>query len=83
MEFTPLLCGVDSMTIKRLNITLIIPNYTIAGYVARFEYEHPGVKTINTVTITFPDALTYNAFTFELGKMAMIQSQPNRLVTLS
>ena len=70
------------MTTKNFKLTIVIPNYTIASYVARFECEHPAVKFINTTTLTFPNALTIQHFLFELAKMGEIKSNPCQLIEL-
>ena len=70
------------MATKNYKLTIIIPNYTIAAYLARFECEHPGVRSMITNTMIFPDVLTYQAFMFELSKMGNINSQPCRVIEL-
>ena len=71
------------MAEKKVNLTLVNANYTIAAYAARFVCEHEAVNSVNTITLEFPDAYTLQSFLFELQKMAVIHSKPNRLITLA
>ncbi len=71
------------MAEKQFNLTLVNTNYTIAAYAARFVCENQGVNSMPTITIQFPDAYTLQSFLYELQKMAVIHSKPNRLITLT
>lgn len=68
---------------KRFSLTLVIPNYTIASFTARFECEHPEVRSQVPTTLIFPDAKTLQPFLIELKRMGIINSNPNRLITLT
>lgn len=78
------------MANKRFSVTLVMPNYTIAAYAARFECENQGVDSFPSTTITFPSAACLQQFMAELKKMGEacpgftgIHANPNRLIRLS